>query len=294
MQHVQDALNTGHVDWCRESRPARLTKLSVLFVVTELAKFKRRTFSSSQPVINVPGQQWYIDVWGPDVTPSLLHMNVSTIGFRYSMSDAIWLYYSKTKDAVLDFVIDFYDRVNKTRRIAHYFKTVVVQSDNGEFKSNAVLDFLRSARGDHFTCIAYCPESKSKIEGVYGVLHKITSAMLVEKNLTKCYWEFAQDHAALIYYSILPVRTRTGTFPRSSMDKCTGVKFNSTMFKVFGCRAFGHIDNSLRRNNHYAKAFQWVFFGIDLTSVKRKERKITLLHKLNKESETRFTTEART
>ena len=40
------------------------------------------------------------------------------------------------------------------------------------------------------------------------------------------------------------------------------------MFKVFGCRAFAHINKSLRRKNHDAKAFQCVFIGIDQTSVK--------------------------
>ena len=95
------AINTEHVDWCHKSRPARFRKLSDVCVLCQLAKSKRRMFSSSQPVINVPGQHWYMDVWGPDETPSLLHMNVHTIGFRDSMSDAIWLYHSKTKDAVL-------------------------------------------------------------------------------------------------------------------------------------------------------------------------------------------------
>ena len=40
------------------------------------------------------------------------------------------------------------------------------------------------------------------------------------------------------------------------------------MFEVFGCRAFAHIDESLCRKIHDAKAFQCVFIGIDQTSVK--------------------------
>ena len=96
-------------------------------------------FSSSQPVIAVPGQHWYMDVWGPNV-------NVYTIGLRDAMSDAISLYQSNNKDAVLDCVDDLYDRVIKPRCIAHDLKTFVIQSDNAEFRSNAVLDFLRSVR----------------------------------------------------------------------------------------------------------------------------------------------------
>ena len=115
-----------------------LKMLSDLCVVCRLAKSKRRTFSSSQPVINVPGQHWYMNVWGPDKTPSLLQINVLNIGFRNAMSDAMWLYHCKRKDAVLDCVKYLYERVIKPRLIAHDLKTFVVQSDNGEFKSNAV------------------------------------------------------------------------------------------------------------------------------------------------------------
>ena len=159
-------------------------------------------------MINVPGQHWYIDVWGPDETPSLLHMTVYTIGFCDAMSDAIWLYHSRTKDAVLDCVRDLYERVIKPRRIAHNLKTLIVQLDNGEFKSNAVLEFLQSVGGERLTFRAYSPESKSKIERVWGVLHNTSSAMLIEKKLPKCYCEWAQDYTALIYNSIPPIRTR--------------------------------------------------------------------------------------
>ena len=75
----------------------------------------------------------------PDETPSLLHTNVYTIGFRDAMSDAIWLYHSKTKGAVIDCVKDLYERVIKPRRIAHDLITCVVQSDNGQFKSKSSL-----------------------------------------------------------------------------------------------------------------------------------------------------------
>ena len=135
-------------------------------VVCQQAKSKRRKFSSSQPVIIVPGQHRYIDAWGPDETPSLLHMNVYTIGFRDAVSDAIWLYHSKTKDAVLDCAKDLYERIIKPRRIAHDLKTFVIQSVNGEFKSNVVLDFLRSVGGERLTCCPHSPESYSKIEWI--------------------------------------------------------------------------------------------------------------------------------
>ena len=92
--------------------------------------------------------------------------------------------------------------------------------------------------------------------------------MLIEKKLLECNWEFAQDYAVMIYNSIPPVRTRPGTFPRSPIKKFTGVKCDTSMLKVFGCRAFAHIDKLLWHKNYVAKAFQCVFGGIGQTSVK--------------------------
>ena len=89
------------------------------------------------------------------------------IGFRDAMSNTNWLYHSKMKDAVLDSVKDLYERVSKPRRSAHDLKLFVVQSDNGEFKSNAVLEFLRSVGGERLTCCVYSPESDSKIKCIW-------------------------------------------------------------------------------------------------------------------------------
>ena len=55
VQHIEDFPNTGHVDWCHEFHPARFNNLSDLCVICQLPKSKRRTFSSSQPVVPVPG-----------------------------------------------------------------------------------------------------------------------------------------------------------------------------------------------------------------------------------------------
>ena len=60
----------------------------------------------------------------------------------------------------------------------------------------------------------------------------MTSAMLINKKLPKCHSEFAQDYAALTYNSIPPVRPLPGTCSRSQMEKLTGVKCDTTIFKV--------------------------------------------------------------
>ncbi len=78
----------------------------------------------------------------------------------------------KTKDAVLDCVKHLYDNVIIKRRIAHGLKDFTIQSDNGEFKSEAVLKFLLSVGGSRLTCCAYAPETQSAIERIPAVIQK--------------------------------------------------------------------------------------------------------------------------
>ena len=94
------AVSSEHVDRYHESRPTSFKKLSEPCVVCQLAKSKRRVFSRKQPVITYPGQHWYMDVWSPDDTPSLLNSNIYTVRFWDAMSDVIWLYLVKSKESV--------------------------------------------------------------------------------------------------------------------------------------------------------------------------------------------------
>ena len=101
-----------------------------------------------------------------------------------------------------------------------------------------------------------------------SILHNMISAMLIEKHLPEFYWEVVQTYSALIYNSIPPLRTHVGTAPKLPMEKFTGVKSDTLVFKILVCPAFAHINKSQRRKNHDAKAFQCVFVGIDYTSNK--------------------------
>ena len=113
-------------------------------------------------MITYPGHHWYTDSWGPDDTPSLLNLSIYTVGFRDAMSYAIWLYDVKSKETVLDCLKDVYDKVIQPKRVYDGLKAFTIQSDNGEFMSNAVLDFLHSVGGERLTCCASSPEAIKK------------------------------------------------------------------------------------------------------------------------------------
>ena len=94
-----------------------------------------------------------MDVWGPDDTPSLLNLNIS---------HETWLCHIKSKDAVLDCLNDMYDKVILLKRVNDGLKAFIIQSNNGEFKSNAMLEFLHSVGGERLACCAYSPEAMAK------------------------------------------------------------------------------------------------------------------------------------
>ena len=198
VKRIEDSIRTGHVQWTHDAKPIKFAKVSKPCVVCQLAKSKRRPFSHSIPKFTQQAQHWFMDVWGPNETPSLLYMNVYTVGFRDAMSGALWIFHTRTKDAVLDCVKALYSKVIQPRRVSHGLTSFVIQSDNGEFKSNAVLDFLRYVGGDRLTCCAYSPETMGKIERMWSIIHNMVCAMLIGKKLHECYWEFAENYACRI------------------------------------------------------------------------------------------------
>ena len=142
----------------------------------------------------------------------------------------------------------------------------MIQSDNGEFKSDQILEFLHSVGGERRTCCAYTPEIMAFIERLWGIINSMATAMMVEKQLPEQYWQFAQHYALDIYNNIPPTRTPKGQEPKSPNQKFYGKNDDITIYKVFGCRAFANIPKINRRKNHNARAIQGIFVGLDRTS----------------------------
>ena len=152
------------------------------------------------------------------------------------------------------------------RRVNHGLKEFIIQSDNGEFKSDAVLEFLKSVGGNRRTCCAYTPEVMAYIERLWGIIDTMATAMMIDKKLPEPFWELAQKYALDIYNNIPPTRSPKGTVPMSPNEKFFGVKEDTSLYKVFGCRAFAHIPKQYRRKNHEAKSTQCIFVGLDRSS----------------------------
>ena len=160
----------------------------------------------------------------------------------------------------------FYSSVIAKRRVSHQLKDFVIQSDNGEFKSDAILNYLNSVGGSRRTCCAYTPEIMAFIERLWGIINSMATAMIIDKQLDETFWEFAQAYALDIYNNIPPSRTPVGQEVKSPNQKFYNVNEDTSLYKVFGCRSFANIPKQHRRKNHNARAIQGIFIGLDRTS----------------------------
>ena len=236
--------------WTHPSLSVNFRKSVSSCVVCAMSGSERRSFAGPLRPVTEPGAHWYMDVWGPAEHPSLLYQNAYMVGLKDAATKYLLLYFVRNKSMVLDCVKDLYERVIVKRRVSYKLTDFVVQSDNGEFKSESVLKFLLSVGGNRLTCCAYSPETQSAIERIWGILHNMSSAMLIGKKLSEPYWQFASDYACEIYNNIPPSHTPKGECHRTPHEKFYGIKHDCSMLKVFGCRAFAYIDKKRRRKNH--------------------------------------------
>ena len=113
----------------------------------------------------------------------------------------------------------------------------MIQSDNGEFKSDAVEKYLHSVGGSRRVCCAYTPELMAVIERLWGTIHNMATALLIESGLSESYWVYAQAYAYLIYNNIPPTR-RVIRAPAQSPNQLDGEPQSQLLYlRIFGCRA---------------------------------------------------------
>ena len=81
VDRLQDLAQTGQINWTHESPPVNFRKYANPCVACALAKSNRQSHTKKIRVPLEPGSLFYVDVWGPCDTASLINENVYTIGF---------------------------------------------------------------------------------------------------------------------------------------------------------------------------------------------------------------------
>ena len=81
LDRIQAGVQSGHINWDHKALPVNFRKLSSPCVVCALCKSKRRPFAGPLRPVTEPGAHFYMDVWGPAETPSLIDQNIYMVGF---------------------------------------------------------------------------------------------------------------------------------------------------------------------------------------------------------------------
>ena len=81
LDRLEVMIRDGYIQWNHDSTPIRLKKCTAPCVVCALGKSKRRSFSNPFRRVTVPGEHWFMDVWGPAETPALITQHTYAVGF---------------------------------------------------------------------------------------------------------------------------------------------------------------------------------------------------------------------
>ena len=203
-----------------------------------MCKSTRSSFKGKIRTPSVVGAMWYVDVWGPDEVPSLKFGNVYIIGFIEAVSKKAFVYFSSRK-VVFDqtkHLVESEIPVLKNR-----FKDLgdfIMQSDNGEFRSNIIESFINEKGGKVFHSCSYTPETQAIIERLWRTITELASTMLSVARLPEPYWEEATKYSAFIYNNIPASKSLDGKSP-------TELLFKTEKPELSRLRAFAPSDPSV-------------------------------------------------
>jgi len=126
------------------------------------AKGKRNSFSGTVARPTVFGKQWYADVKGPFIMPSLVHKNRYVLGIIEGKTRLLIQYYIQEKSDVHKCLRSWYgDYVTPLRRTQpepDALRHIFLNTDMGECTSNATIGFRRGVGVELTTTCPYTPE----------------------------------------------------------------------------------------------------------------------------------------
>lgn len=179
------------------------------------------------------------------VHSDLCYMEVPSTGgnkyfitFIYDITRKAWVYILKNKSDACDTVKRFMAYVE--RRSGCTLK--ILRTGRGT-KYIVCDDFLRKQGVKHQMTARYTPQQNGGAERKNRTIMNMVRSMLHCKKLPKSFW------AEVVAYDVYllnrcPVKCVCGKTPE---EACSGKRPNLTHLKVFGCVAYAHIPDQLRK-----------------------------------------------
>lgn len=217
--------------------------------VCRTTKSKRLPFTPSSSRVEKPLDLIHSDLYGPIKTPSF-NGEIWAIVFVDDFSRFTVTYPMKAKSEAESKLSKFIEQVGIPQKI---------RSDNGgEFLGQFSQVCSKHNIRREFSA-PYTPEQNGRAERSWGILIKIARSLLAEASLPKQFWSLA-----LLYATYLRNRLPTSSNPNNITphEAFFGYKPNLSFLKIFGCRAYVHIEKANRKSKLDKNANIGMYVGI--------------------------------
>ena len=196
------------------------------------------------------------DVWGPIKHASMLGSRFY-VTFVDDHTRKVWVYFMKSTGEVFENFTHF--KIVVEKETCMLIKCLHLDG-GGEYFSNEFSRFLaEQGVKRQFTC-RYAPKKNRVAKRKHRNIAKIAHALMSEKNMPKHFWAEVV-HRAVYVMNRTPT---TGIHDMTLEERYTGVKSDVSHLKVFGCIAYAHIPDELRKKLD-PKTEKCIFIGYSLT-----------------------------
>ncbi|CAJ2639322.1 unnamed protein product [Trifolium pratense] len=179
------------------------------------------------------------DICGP-ISPESNGKKRYFITFTDDMSRKTWIYFMYEKSEALTMFKKFKALVeNECKQAIQCFRTDM----GGEYTSSAFNEFCDTHGIRRQLTAAYTPHQNGVSERKNRTIMNMVRCMISEKNVPKSFWPEAVNWAAHIL-------NRSPTFAVKDVtpeEAWSGIKPSVSHFKVFGCIAYVHVPDNLRK-----------------------------------------------
>ena len=204
-----------------------------------IGKHQRASFPSSSYRAEDRLELVHTDLCGPMQTESLGGSH-SFLTFIDDFSRKVWVYFLKYKSETFTKFKEF--KAEAEKQSGRFIK--VLRSDGGgEYDSGDFVDFCKHHGIKKQTTTRYTPQQNGVAERKNRTIMNMARSLLKARNLSKDYW--AEAVACAVYIlNRSPTSSVEGKVPQ---EKWSGTKVNVSHFRVFGCIAFAHVPEELRK-----------------------------------------------
>ena len=167
-----------------------------------------------------------------------------------------WSVNLRTKDAALTATKHFITMIEK--QYPNLPTKRWMSDSGGEYTSTAFQKLLKDKGIIHIRSAPYTHQQNGRAERFIRTMRDKSESLRLEACLPDSYWEFAVEHAVHVY-NRTPMRRQNWVTP---FELLNGKKPDVKHLRVFGCGAYVHIPEEIRKNKLAPKSELMVYLGV--------------------------------